>query len=164
MSLHDDLLAVAGELARLDASKPRQATLRRAISTAYYAVFHMLLDEAVAALVVNAELRFLLARAFNHGDMEKACRPFAAGNLPAHLSAVISAVPADLQTVARMFIKLQEVRHDADYNRRARYRRQQALDAVADAQTAFDAWTRVRSSAEAKVFLTSLLVGDRWRR
>ena len=41
-----DLLEQAVRLAKLDVKKPKQANLRRAISSAYYALFHMLVDEA----------------------------------------------------------------------------------------------------------------------
>jgi len=44
--VHKDLLEQAVRLAKLDAKKPKQANLRRAISSAYYAVFHLLVDEA----------------------------------------------------------------------------------------------------------------------
>jgi hypothetical protein len=36
MSLHQDLLKQAGKLAELDARKPKQANLRRAILSLYY--------------------------------------------------------------------------------------------------------------------------------
>lgn len=36
----DHLIAVARQLALLEPARPRQATLRRAVSTAYYAAFH----------------------------------------------------------------------------------------------------------------------------
>ena len=38
MSLHEDLLILAEHLAQLDARRPKQANLRRAVSSAYYAV------------------------------------------------------------------------------------------------------------------------------
>ena len=44
--MHDDLIALAKKIAELDPNRPRQANLRRAVSTAYYAVFHYLIDEA----------------------------------------------------------------------------------------------------------------------
>ena len=44
--MHEDLLKQAARLATLDVKKPKQANLRRAISSAYYAVFHLLVDEA----------------------------------------------------------------------------------------------------------------------
>jgi hypothetical protein len=46
MSLHMDLLQQARRLARLDPNRPRQANLRRAVSAAYYALFHYLIDQA----------------------------------------------------------------------------------------------------------------------
>ncbi|MGA8172582.1 MAG: hypothetical protein WB816_17365 [Methylocystis sp.] len=38
----DDLLALADDLAQRDSGRPKQASLRRAVATAYYAVFHAL--------------------------------------------------------------------------------------------------------------------------
>jgi len=46
MSLAKDLLDQANRLARSEKSKPKQASLRRAVSTAYYALFHLLIAEA----------------------------------------------------------------------------------------------------------------------
>ncbi len=47
MSLPDSLRGVARDLATLDARRPRQASLRRSVSTVYYAAFHLLVDAAV---------------------------------------------------------------------------------------------------------------------
>ena len=47
--LHDELLKQARELTTLDARRPRQANLRRAISSAYYALFHLLLHDDLGA-------------------------------------------------------------------------------------------------------------------
>ena len=44
--MHKDLLDQAVSLAKLDAKKPKQANLRRAVSSTYYALFHLLVDEA----------------------------------------------------------------------------------------------------------------------
>ena len=38
--MYDDLIELAEFIAKRDAGRPKQASLRRAISTAYYAVFH----------------------------------------------------------------------------------------------------------------------------
>jgi hypothetical protein len=69
MAYHDDLLTQALQLAH---STPlTQAGLRRAVSTAYYAVFHLLIAEAVSNWG-NVALRPALARAFDHGIMKSA--------------------------------------------------------------------------------------------
>ena len=47
MAFADDLLEQAYHLANRESGDPKQASLRRAVSTAYYALFHLLIDEAV---------------------------------------------------------------------------------------------------------------------
>jgi hypothetical protein len=64
MSLHGDLLQQAEHLARLEPRRPRQASLRRAISTAYYALFHLLIHEATLRVGRNPVLRQKFSRAF----------------------------------------------------------------------------------------------------
>ena len=46
MAFADDLLDLSKQLANLEPENPRQASLRRAVSTAYYALFHLLISEA----------------------------------------------------------------------------------------------------------------------
>lgn len=82
MSLHRDLLEQARHLAVRDRSRPRQANLRRAISTAYYALFHLLVDEATRALIADPALHPLVGRSFDHGDMKNASQVFESTRLP----------------------------------------------------------------------------------
>lgn len=164
MSLHDDLLEQAEHLARYDSTRPKQASLRRAISTAYYALFHLLVREATAALVSDPRLRQLVPRAFDHGEMKQACRPFAAGSLPDHLRAVTAAVPDDLKVVADAFIQLQQARHEADYNVALAFNRPDTFALVRRARNAFEAWQRIREQQVATVFLVNLLLGSKWKR
>ena len=72
MSFPDDLLEQAYHLANREPESPKQASLRRAISTAYYALFHMLVDEAVGKWTVERQ-RSILARTFDHGKMKRIC-------------------------------------------------------------------------------------------
>ena len=46
MTLANDLPAQAKHLASRERGRPRQASLRRAASAAYYALFHLLIREA----------------------------------------------------------------------------------------------------------------------
>jgi len=66
--------------------------------------------------------------------------------------------------VATIFHLLQDVRHEADYNKARRFTRQEASDSVDLAEEAFQAWVRIRGQAEAKVFLISLLLWRQWNR
>lgn len=66
MSLAKDLLEQAKHLASRERKRPKQASLRRAVSTAYYAVFYLLIGEAVRNWS-RSDQRAKLARAFEHG-------------------------------------------------------------------------------------------------
>jgi uncharacterized protein (UPF0332 family) len=48
MAFADDLLDIAQHLAGLPAEISKQASLRRAVSTAYYSLFHLLISDAAA--------------------------------------------------------------------------------------------------------------------
>ncbi len=70
------LLEVANELAKLDSTKPRQAALRRAVSTAYYALFHALIQAALIEHIhadPASPVAHQAARWFEHGKMRKVC-------------------------------------------------------------------------------------------
>jgi hypothetical protein len=72
MPFADDLLEQAYHLANREPEDPKQASLRRAVSTAYYALFHLLIEEAVGNWGV-ARQRSILARTFEHGKMKSIC-------------------------------------------------------------------------------------------
>ena len=111
MSFAEDLLEQAYHLSNKDGSTPKQASLRRAVSTAYYALFHLLIDEAVGKWGVEHQ-RGTLARTFEHGSMSKVCEEFVKGFY-------IAKEPPDLlplKNVAQTFSDLQQQRHIADYD------------------------------------------------
>jgi hypothetical protein len=73
MALADDLLEQAKHLANREPKRPRQASLRRAVSTAYYSVFHLLISAAVSNWK-GIEQRSSLARGFDHKTMKQASK------------------------------------------------------------------------------------------
>jgi hypothetical protein len=70
MPFPEDLLQLAYDLAA--PTDPKQANFRRAVSTAYYALFHLLIDEAVGKWAVERQ-RSILARTFDHAKMKGIC-------------------------------------------------------------------------------------------
>lgn len=163
MSLHDDLLRQAEKLAVTDPRRPRQASLRRAVSAAYYAVFHKLVDQGTGFLISRRQrtaLRACLARAFAHGNMKHVAQQFAADNISPKLRPGLNgqAPQPELKALAEAFVDLQQARHEADYNRARRFTRREALDQVELARRAFANWETIRSSPQADTFLTGLLV------
>lgn len=164
MSLHGDLLEQAGHLARRERRKPKQASLRRALSAAYYALFHLLTSEASRRLVgtdpARASLRGIVQRAFGHADMSEAAQGFASANPSRKVSGALgsTAVAPELRRVARTFVDLRQLRHDADYNTLRTFTRGETLDFVAQTEEAFADWKRVRGSVQGDVFLVALLL------
>ena len=57
MSLATDLLDQASILSGLDPMEPKQASLRRAISAAYYSLFHLLIDDGARRITTNPLIR-----------------------------------------------------------------------------------------------------------
>src|ERR1022692_4150586 len=98
MALHDDLLDQAIQLVHKEPKNPKQASLRRAVSTAYYALFHLLISESVANWG-RVNMRASLGRAFDHGTMKDASKKVENAPYPG----VDPQVVKDLRFVGRAF-------------------------------------------------------------
>lgn len=166
MSLHSDLLAQARHLARRESKRPRQASLRRSVSASYYAVFHMLIDEATRRMMSGNSrkpLRRCLARGFSHRNMHRVAMQFAGqfagGGVSPKLRPGLNGLPLqpDLVALARTFVDLQQARHEADYDLARRFTRREALNLANRADRAMTAWRGLRKTAQADTFLTGLL-------
>ena len=116
MAYPDELLALASQLADFDATHRNQASLRRAISTAYYALFHLLISEA-SWNWARPELRPALGRVFDHRKMKSAFEAKrAALNAQFKSSPSVSPVARHLHTIAETFIQVKDKRNEADYD------------------------------------------------
>jgi len=146
MPFPEDLLQQAYDLANKEPTDPKQASLRRAVSTAYYALFHLLIDEAVSKWAVERQ-RSVLARTFEHGGMKGICddvlKSIKGG----------AALPPELNTVARNFIRLQQYRHTADYDNSKQWSRTDVLNVLTLATDAFNAWLAISTHDAAQDFL-----------
>src|SRR5260370_31952613 len=112
MAYHDDLLNQALQL--VHTVPTTQASLRRAVSSAYYAVFHLLIAEATSNWN-NVKLRAALGRAYDHGIMKAASNRFLNTGITPFIGQDPQVV-ASLRFVALTFTQLQERRHLADYD------------------------------------------------
>ena len=108
--------------------RPRQAMLRRAISTAYYAIFHALCQSNAdtligdAATASNAELWVRTYRALDHRQAKARLNSYTSAGAPA------------LSNFASRFGNLQSQRHDADYNPRRMFLRSQVISIIDQAE------------------------------
>src|SRR5207302_5539888 len=114
MPYHDDLLQQALDLAHKNSASPTQADLRRAVSAAYYALFHLLISETVAHWRLDSS-RDALARLFEHRVMVKASDRIGDSKL-FPFTGEDPAVVQKLSDVAKAFSQLQGKRHIADYD------------------------------------------------
>ncbi len=107
-----DLIAAALDLVEAGSQgRPRQANLRRAVSTTYYAMFHCLAvccaDLLVGGVGSNrSEPAWRqVYRALEHGAARQRC------NRPA----MVQQFPPEIQRFAERFVAMQQKRHQADY-------------------------------------------------
>lgn len=158
MSLAEDLLEQADHLASRDAGRPRQASLRRAVSTAYYSLFHLLIEDAAGYLVGNSPLAKIVARSFDHKNLRGAAisigeasrNPNGAQGLRSVLRQPIS---LGLAEACDTFVNLQEQRHRADYDLSKPFTRSETKALVIDAYFAHATWRHERTTHNARVFI-----------
>ena len=160
MGIADDLLTLADSLSNPAPTDPQQACFRRAISTAYYALFHLLVQEAVQAWNGSPAARLGLERTLEHRNMRDVSRTVSQGSWRGWSSPRIP-VPVELKDVAKTFFDLQEARHQADYDNGKIWTTDDVRDRVALAQTAFENWRKIRTDPAANEYLLSLLVGKK---
>lgn len=141
---------------------PRQADLRRAISNAYYALFHAVVTEAADSLVGRthrtSSLYALVYRSIDHRSLRRLCEDVTKTTLPAKYSryAPKSGFGVDLIALATAVVDLQEKRHLADYDPLFGVRMSDAVLALATSRTAL---LRFRSANRAwrRIFATLLV-------
>ena len=161
MALAHDLLQQAEHLANLEGNRPKQASLRRATSSAYYALFHLLVKDAIGRLCPRnpPELGPRIGRSFVHGEMKQVCRSIMDGK-PSQALAELArqGFASDLVFVARTFVLLQEARHSADYDNSRAWSRFDVIDELDRVTWAFDAWASIRHEDLAQDYLVSFLL------
>ena len=123
-----DLIETARSLTEISPRRPSQANLRRAVSTAYYAMFHCLAGCAANLIIgrVRKPAWHQMYRALEHGKARNACedkRPMAA-------------FPQEVRHFAKTFVILQKARQQADYALDGRYDKLTVLGAIDMAERA----------------------------
>ncbi len=155
----DRLIASAGK------GTPRQADLRRAISTAYYAVFHSVLTGAADCFAGRASRNTsnyaLIYRSVDHRPLRTACEVLKRATPPQRLPEKYSRYEpvggfGEIVAVAAAVVELNEKRQEADYDPLYRSSVSDALAAIA---TARDALARLKAASPTRrVAFFSLIV------
>jgi len=119
-----DLLQIASDLAEVNTRRPRRADLCRAISTAYYAMFHCLARTCADTLAGTGPNQSRPAwrqayRALEHGQATSRCK---------HQS--IRKFPDAIQDFADTFAALQLKRHLADYDPEFLFKKSEVIESI----------------------------------
>jgi len=148
MAFADALLKDAYHLAGRGGKNPRQSSLRRAVSTAYYAVFHLLIADFVANWAVPDQ-RARLGRMFEHRRMSGAIFNFRDKNNP-------TATETELRKLIGKFTQLQKDRYEADYDVARKWSRYDVENTLASATEVFITWRGIRKETVARHHLLSM--------
>ena len=141
------------------------ADFRRAVSASYYAVFH-LISAAVAEQAyppTPSELRGRFQRALEHRSAKNAMQSFVTRESIKSLAkdpGISCIYNQDIADIAKAFGELQDARELADYDvvdSGGTVGFSWAKDWVDKATLVFDAWDRVKSTDEARLFLAFLI-------
>ena len=157
MAYHDDLIQQAIFLSELNRrpAEPKQVDLRRAVSAAYYGLFHLLTREA-AQNWKHQRQRDRFSRMFEHGRMKRVAESrLNARSLP--VDHADRAITDDLRLIADSFLKLQQARHTADYDNSLVWSRTEVWEMIILAQEAMAAWAKVRETEIAQNYLLDLI-------
>jgi uncharacterized protein (UPF0332 family) len=146
MAFHDDLLEQAQHLANRERTHPRQASLRRAISAAYCALFHLLIGPQLARIFEHARMNAASERVINVRLF-----PFA-GQDPAAV--------AHLRKIATTFSRLYQQRQTADYDTATQWSRTEVLALIDSVAEAFRSMKEIRDENITNDYLLSLFLKE----
>jgi uncharacterized protein (UPF0332 family) len=136
--------------------------IRRAISAAYYSVFHATLaaaaDQYVGAVHRGTGRYALAYRSIDHQKVRDVCAKVKLPSIPRELSAYSppDGFDSDTRDFASVLHELQQKRHDADYNPSIRVRTSDARLAISAARYALHRWEAANSTSR-ESFLGLLL-------
>ena len=146
----------------------RQADRRRAISAAYYAVFHFALAAVADQFVGRAErkaARYALAyRSIDHNKLEGLCKVARLAQID-RKSKYAKFVPEDgfgesIRVFASLFLELKEKRNSADYDPSHWVKIVDARNAISAARSAIEQFENAQPD-ETMTFLTLLVFPPR---
>jgi uncharacterized protein (UPF0332 family) len=162
----DHLFEQASKLISAQAGRPRQADIRRAISAAYFAIFHATIAGAVDQFVgvTNRDRsRYgLVYRSVSHAWLRDLCKEVQKPTLSNRFKryAPSTGFGPNITAFAAAVVELQEKRHSADYDVMIRVNRSDAALAIATARAALKRFSKA-SRTRRLAFLSLLLFPPR---
>ena len=162
----DHLFEQASRLISAQAGRPRQADIRRAISAAYYAIFHATItasvDQFVGVTNRDRSRYGLVYRSVSHAWLRDLCKEVQKPTLSNRFKpyAPSTGFGPNITTFAAAVVELQEKRHSADYDVMIRVNRSDAALVIATARAALKRFSKA-SRTRRLAFLSLLLFQPR---
>lgn len=134
-----DLIKTARILVSSNKGKPSVVTLRRAVSSAYYAMFHCLARGCADLLIGGTgsnrspEAWLQVYRAVDHRVAKERCKE----------QKTVIKFPQDVQDFANIFVAMQEKRHSADYDPLAKFAKSAVIADIDQAEEAIRVFNAV---------------------
>ena len=150
-----DIIEVSRELAASGKGRPKQAFLRRSISTAYYALFHALAGSCADMFIGGASADQSgtawrrVYRSLNHAHTKNQCN-----------SRRISEFPKEIQDFASLFAIMQVKRHKADYDPSEKFQKSKVLLDIDEVQAMQEGFAAV-PARERRAFAAYVLMKSR---
>ncbi len=151
-----DLIGTAYALLSPAKGTPTDASLRRATSSAYYALFHYLSRECADLLIgesgsdrSDAAWRQVY-RALEHGPAKTKCRK----------REMMRKFPVEIQSFAKTFADVQEKRHSADYDPFAQFAESNVRNDIATVENAITDF-KSAPTKHRRAFCAYVLLRDR---
>jgi uncharacterized protein (UPF0332 family) len=164
---HNHLLDQAEKLAAAPAAgQPRQANIRRAVSSAYYGVFHFVVasvtDQFVGKTKRTTSEYGRVYRSIDHRAIRELCDDLKKPNLPTKYKPYEPAggFGDNISEFAAAFVDLLEERHSADYDPMISVTLSEAQSAIKTARAAIKSFEKASRSRQ-RTFLSLLLFAPR---
>lgn len=149
-----ELISTCYKLASQAATPPpSEADLRRAISTAYYAVFHTLAASNAQLIAGDRQ------SAMSFQAWDRVYRRLDHGRAQNNLRAVLTHLSPNGENFARTFIELQQMRREADYDPNAVITRSDTVNSIALAEAAIRNFAQL--SEDERRFMAAQSMFDR---
>lgn len=150
------------------AGRPIVTWLRRSTSASYYAVFHAIALAVAEQLTPSCSLvdHRRLARSLDHGRVAEVSKWVTEqGPGKEHVRPIVAVLRAnpDVKTLASIVLRLQQARHDADYDHLADFRKVTTLSHAQEATVALDLLDQLITTPDGERFLALVALHSQLR-
>lgn len=155
-----DLCGHALRLLQLNAKKPAQVNLRRAVSALYYALFHAWTVESAESFSMPPELRENVKRSISHGELRKLFSGVRVEGADLYPGCNLKA-SKELVDFAVLFVELLGRRQAADYDWTVKFRLADVADALFQVDEVIRNWKSFVRADDVRTLLAMTVIPEK---